>query len=167
MFYTEKSISENLICPLCEELYDYPSILPCGDSICKHHITDIIAGLPSNAREFKCPLCEEDHDLPKNNSFPVNKMILRMMKQKPTEIIQSSLVREFKDNLNKCNGKVYELKKKLTNNGIDFINEHCQELKTKVHLAIEYRKQELDKFGDEMLEQINQFESERIKFIGI
>ena len=77
------------------------------------------------------------------------------------------MVREFKDNLNKCNVKVYELKKKLTNNGIDFINEHCQELRTKVHLAIEYRKQELDKFGDEMLEQINQFENERIKFIGI
>ena len=80
---------------------------------------------------------------------------------------EKNLVREFKNNLDECNDKVHGLKIKLENNGKDVINKHCFRSRQNVYLAIENRKQELDRFGDEMFEKINQFESERIKFLGI
>ena len=83
------------------------------------------------------------------------------------EIIQSNLVSEFKNNLDKFNDKVNGLKRNLADNGRSFTNEHFSMTRNKVYLAIENRKQELDKFGDEMLEKLNQYESDRIKFLSM
>ena len=167
MFYKEETINDNLKCQICHKKYVSPSMLPCGDSICQHHLTKVISILPSDSKEFKCPLCLEVHDLPKNNSFPENKMILRMIKQKPTEVIQSNLVREFKNDLKKYNEEVKYFEKMITNNGADFVYDHCQKLRTEVHLAVEYRIQDIRKLSDEMIAKINKFEAERIKFLGI
>ena len=76
MFFPEESITENLICSFCNQHYDCPTVLPCGYSICKHHLTDALAVLPCNVQEFTCLLCQEVHDLPKNNIFPENKTML-------------------------------------------------------------------------------------------
>ena len=166
MFYPEEAINENLVCPFCEKIFDSPTMLACGDSICKQHLTDIIAILPCNSEHFKCPSCKEDHDLPKNNIFPENKVISRMMKKQPIEIILSAAVRDFKTKLNECKLEADELGFMLLNNGNDFVNKYCQQLRTDVHLAIEHKIEEIHKISDGMLNKINTFETERLNYIG-
>ena len=90
-----------------------------------------------------------------------------MKVKQPEEIIKSNLDREFKNNLDKFNGKVHGLKRNLVDNGRNFTNEHFSRSRNNLYLRIENIKQELDKSCDEMLEKLNQSESERIKFLGI
>ena len=72
------------------------------------------------------------------------------MNQVPTsEIVQTSLARKFQTNLEDYKSEVDALAKMVLNNGVDFIYDHCQNLRTNVHLAIEYRIEELHNIGDD------------------
>ena len=87
---------------------------------------------------------------------------LMVKKEIKTETMDSNFNEEFKDSLRKCHSKAGEIGTMLDYDGAGFINDHCAQLRTKVNLAIESRKKELDKFGDEMFKAINKYESERI-----
>ena len=166
MFYPEEEINENFICPYCKQLFDCPIVLPCEDTICKHHITDLLATLPFNVQSFECPLCLENHEMPRNCLFVENKVLSKMMRKKPVEVIQSALVEDFKKKLNESKLEADELQQMLLNNGNDFVYNYCQKLRTDVSLAIEYKIEEIHNISDAWISKIDQFETERINYLG-
>ena len=89
-----------------------------------------------------------------------------MMRKKPIEVIQSALVEDFKKKLNESKLEEDELQQMLLNNGNDFVYNYCQKLRTDVSLAIEYKIEEIHNISDAWISKINQFETERINYLG-
>ena len=89
-----------------------------------------------------------------------------MMKKKPVEVIQSTLVEEFKKKLKESKLEADELQQMLLNNRNDFVYNYCQKLRTDVSLAIEYKIEEIHDISDAWIKKIDQFETERINYLG-
>jgi WD40 repeat protein len=63
--------SDIFICDECEKYFDKPILLPCGNSMCEHHV-DI------SKKSYNCKLCDQEHQIPENG-FAINKRIHRMI----------------------------------------------------------------------------------------
>ena len=76
-------ISEELTCPVCQEEFEDPRILPCGHNYCQKCIVQLLitVGVP-----FPCPECRKDTVLPSNdpNQLPRAQWAVRM-KEKLTK----------------------------------------------------------------------------------
>ena len=64
------NIKDELTCKYCKQIFNNPITLSCGDSICKHHIEELISNNTSN--KFACPLCNEEI---LNQNLSVNKIL--------------------------------------------------------------------------------------------
>jgi len=53
-------------------IYENPVTLPCGNSLCKHHLDE------SCDDKFMCQFCKEDHLIPKNG-FGISKTITELI----------------------------------------------------------------------------------------
>ena len=79
MFYEENQVNKLFICQKCNQKYDVPRLLPCGETICSYCVEIIEL---TNSNEIKCPMCEVNHVKP-SNGFPLNKAIFNLMNEKP------------------------------------------------------------------------------------
>ncbi|KAH3843192.1 uncharacterized protein LOC127876762 [Dreissena polymorpha] len=93
-------IDDELMCGVCLELYDTPTILPCGHNFCKQCIEGIIRnvsytfltlGAPT---AFKCPVCKARVNYDDVRSLPTNRSlesIVRLYKSsQPVDIFDKS-----------------------------------------------------------------------------
>jgi hypothetical protein len=72
------NIKEKLTCVYCNEISKNPITLNCcGDSICKHHIEELVANSSSN--KFMCPLCNEENAA---QHLKVNKLVQSLLEKK-------------------------------------------------------------------------------------
>ena len=65
------NIKEKLTCKCCNEIYNNPVTLACGDTVFKHHIEDLISN-SATSNKFTCPLCNKENF---NQNLDVNKVI--------------------------------------------------------------------------------------------
>ncbi len=131
MFYEQNKIDAFLRCGRCNEKFDEPRILPCGNTVCNFCIQTLVKTVDKKDNSFKCSMCQGTHE---NSEFPVNKSLKNLMKTSPSEIFRSDLVEQFKTNLNKIETRKVELEKILLN-GADRVKEHSIELRLDVDLA--------------------------------
>ena len=144
-----------------------PVVLPCGETMCDLCIQDILKSPMVNVRkEFMCPLCENSHDVPFDSQFPVNKLAMNLLKEKPQEF---QLFKEFKAMLGKNRTKFLVLWSILKDDGIDMVKEHCLNLRMEVDLATELKIEEqsdemdvLHVLRDEIIAEIYQYENDCI-----
>lgn len=160
MYYSEIDLKSSLNCPLCNEVFHEPKILECGDSICNECAEQLIKNAATN-KEFKCKLCNANHQIPKDG-FLVNKHLVKILSLQPKEISRGDLIKKLKNELNTIEDKLKKLDFSIKN-GVDVIKEHCIELRRLSQLATETTIQEITKLNDEIIKQINDYESERIK----
>ena len=58
-----------LKCNVCNSLLESPVVLPCSETICKKHVTEI---------KIKCKFCNNDHQVP-HNGFPSDKRLSKLL----------------------------------------------------------------------------------------
>ena len=112
MFYEEKEISELIICPYCKTKFTDPRLLPCGLSLCFGCI-QLIAN--NEFGNIKC-VCTNFHAVPVDG-FIVNPILAKLVEKKPHEVYRSSIVEEFKVNLNSFKKKIDSLINKMQRGG--------------------------------------------------
>jgi hypothetical protein len=79
----EENQFHNLNCPICEEIYDDPKILPCGETICMKCIPKMIEKYNlTNVSHLKCLFCKKIHEIPKSG-FPSNKIVVNLINESP------------------------------------------------------------------------------------
>lgn len=54
-------LDEIIKCKTCKRIFNKPVILPCGHSICKHHLDNIKA---NKVKQVFCKSCDSFHDIP-------------------------------------------------------------------------------------------------------
>ena len=80
-----------LNCKLCYKLLHEPIFLPCGESVCKNHSSELI--------KEKCILCANPHHVPECG-FPINKLAIRQLDQLQQKTLFINNQRQFSDSKN-------------------------------------------------------------------
>jgi chromosome segregation ATPase len=144
------NIKEELSCKYCHEIFINPMTLPCGDSICKHHIEELTSSNSSN--KFICPLCNEESSV---QSLRVNKFMQSMLEIGLHEFKINPLLDTLLKNL-KNEAKNLETVLKDPEN---FIYEQMSELKRQVDLDRENLKSQIDALAEDFIHQLNAYEA--------
>jgi hypothetical protein len=125
-----------LKCDQCSILfneYDHPKFLPCHETICSNCAIKIEKEAIN--KKFKCNICLEDHYIP-NDGFKLNKTKYDLIKCEPIEISRGYEYERLQENLKKVETKANLLSFE-SENGIDIIKEHCNELVRFIQLSTE------------------------------
>ena len=62
-------------CEQCSQLLVDQVTLPCGSSVCKSHLDELIEKTTKETSKFECELCKEKHYIPEKGFF-VNKSLV-------------------------------------------------------------------------------------------
>ena len=159
MFFQDSEINEELLCPICAEVYSDPRLLPCGETVCN----ECIAKLEKSDRknEIKCSLCDDLHPIPENG-FYSNNRISRLSKKRPREVTRPSSTKLLAEKVNSTQDKIESLER-MIKNGKDEIQKYCIKLRNEVNLQAEIMIEDIHKQSEELIKQINDYELECIR----
>ena len=143
------NIKEKLTCKHCNELYNQPITLSCGDTICKHHIEELVSGKASN--KFLCPLCDKEI---LNQDFTVNKIIQDLIQ---VEFHEFKLNPKYENIFQSLKMEIRNLET-ILRDPQNCIYEEMSELKRQVDLEKESLKSEIDKLADGLIQQLETYE---------
>ena len=132
------TIKKELTCQYCNEIYKNPITLACGDSICKHHIQELISN--SSINKFNCPLCNKENP---NQELNPNKILEKLIKIELHEFKINPIYETVLNNLKTEIGNLEAIVKDPEN----YIYEEISELKRRVDLDREKIKSEIDDYS--------------------
>ena len=61
-------------CDLCHQVLVDPITIPCGNSVCKGHLDNLLMNVSKEKSFYQCEICQEEHFIPKSG-FKVNKRL--------------------------------------------------------------------------------------------
>ena len=144
-------IERNLTCKYCNKVYNEPITLPCGDSLCRQHINEILSIDDSNT--FLCPFCNEQN---LNQNFKVSKTLQYLLDMEAHKFtIDPKYTRVFSD----FKTEIRNLEA-IINEPEAVIYQEIHELKRQVDLDREKAKAEIDILADDFVQQLETFEKQ-------
>ena len=140
---------EKLTCKFCNDIYKNPIALACGDSICKHHIDQLVS---SKSNKFTCPLCNEENV---KQNFKVNKLIQDLLE---SNLHKFDVDSKFKIIFDSLKTEIHNLEAVLKDPE-NIIYEEINELKRQVDLDRENLKSQIDKRTNDLIQQLESYET--------
>ena len=143
-------VSDSIKCTQCKETLKFPVVLPCGDSICKHHVDT-----KNESKTIECVICNELFDIP-TTGFARNKALEKLLEK---EIVSIDLGDEYNSAFGKCQ-QFNELLEKFNRSKNDpemRIHSVISELRNKVDLRREELKQDVDKEALKIIQKLDEF----------
>ena len=148
-------------CEQCNQLLVEPVTLPCGYSVCKRHLDELLENTPKDMNKFDCQLCEEKHYIPENGFF-VNKRIQNGLNIKLNSLKLNSVYDKCKREITDAKNNIQKLEN-LQKYPENYIFEYFEELKRQVDLRREELKLKLDNCSDEIIQSIEITKEDCIK----
>ena len=115
--------SNDLICKFqdCKLILKNPITMPCGNSICKHHLKQY----EKSDQKFNCLLCKNEHEIPENR-FNINKELdLSIQNYFNSDPIRTKIIKS----LNKLSESVEEYNSIIP--GV-YINDYFSDIRNQV-----------------------------------
>jgi hypothetical protein len=144
-------VQNKLACSHCVKILQSPITLPCGETICKHHVNEL-------EKKYHCDSCGENHPIPKKG-FQVNKIVEDMLQSKISSLHFGEEYQSAADALNSLEDllKNCHLLRQDLNSEID---EVINDLKGNIDLKREQLKLEIDKEADKLIRQVDDYKNE-------
>ena len=139
-------------CEQCSQLLVDPVTLPCGSSVCKSHLDELIEKTTKETSKFECELCKEKHYIPENG-FAINKRFQSALDIKLNTLKLNPVYNECKKEINLAENSIEKIEN-LLKDPEHFIFEYFEELKRQVDLRRENLKLKLDNCSDEIIKSI-------------
>ena len=139
-------------CEQCSQLLVDPVTLPCGSSVCKSHLDELIEKTTKETNKFECELCKEKHYIPENG-FAINKRFQSALDIKLNTLKLNPVYNECKKEINLAENSIEKIEN-LLKDPEHFIFEYFEELKRQVDLRRENLKLKLDNCSDEIITSI-------------
>ena len=132
-----------LECDLCKMILDKPVSLPCGHTLCYHHL--------ENTNEYKvsCMFCFEEHQIPKNG-FQISEKLSFMI---DFYIELNPLRKQIKETFNKLNDLIRDYEKI---NSDSFVYDYFAEIFNKVDLHREELLKEINERYEEIINMLKE-----------
>jgi hypothetical protein len=76
------------ICEYCHHKFEKPVILPCGETLCRKHLREMIECTDESQQHMFCYFCGFQHLLDREKSYPENKLVQKVidLEMEKTEI---------------------------------------------------------------------------------
>ena len=140
-----------LDCEQCLQLLVNPITIPCGYSVCKKHLDELLEN-SMEENKFQCVLCQRQHVVP-IEGFVINRRLqdaleIELNKFKPSQVYENCKMElnDAKDNVAKIEA--------LEKDPEFYIYEYFEEIKRQVDLRREEIKLRVDSCSDEMIRSI-------------
>ena len=140
-----------LDCEQCLQLLVNPITIPCGYSVCKKHLDELLEN-SMEENKFQCVLCQRQHVVP-TEGFVINRRLqdaleIELNKFKPSQVYENCKMElnDSKDNVAKIEA--------LEKDPEFYIYEYFEEIKRQVDLRREEIKLRVDSCSDEMIRSI-------------
>ena len=164
MFYAQYKLKENLKCQICEQMFEIPKILPCGESICDPCAKGIEAhSMSINKVGFDCSFCSEVLEI-HAKGFPINKQLDKLLKEESEEIIRGATAIKLKEVLNKIRVTSEDSTRQLKN-VVNDVMEHCFSLRNAIQLKTEEKIQFINEKKEQQISTVDSYEKECISKI--
>jgi hypothetical protein len=157
MFNRKEDIDQEFFCGICDNIYKNPRVLPCSESACHECIQSLIQS--DSNKEFDCNFCHKKHTLPDSEGFPLNGVLMRLLKARAGYVFRNPQIDELKSKLDEIKSQCDELKLGL-DNGVDQVREYCTRLRNQIHLETDVVIEEAHKFNEGLIAEIDKFEQE-------
>ena len=144
------NIKERMTCKYCNQVYNNPITLLCGDSICKHHLDELISTNSTN--KFNCPICNEESL--SNLEFKVSKLIESLLRTELHEFKMNPIYEEVLYDLKTEIGNLEAIVKDPEN----YIFEEISELKRQVDLNRERLKSDIDDLANDLIQKLESYQ---------
>ena len=148
-------------CEQCYQLLVDPIALPCGTSVCKTHLDELLEYSPKESNTFLCKLCDDEHSVPKKG-FVIHKRIQNALNIKFNTLKLNPVYEECKKEINDVKMKMQKIEA-LEKDPEYFIFEYFEKLKRQVDLRRETLKLKLDNCSDEIMQSIENTKENCIK----
>ena len=132
----------------CKLIFERPVILPCGNSLCEHHLKQF------NQNKFICQFCNDEHQIPIPNGFILNKTIIKIIDR----LIQESdpLRKQINESFVKLNRIIEEYE---SIDPVVYIHEYFADIRNEVEL---HRKKLMNNHENafKIIQKLNEKEQE-------
>ena len=143
---------KNLLnCDQCNQLLVDPVAIPCGYSVCKKHLDELLENSMED-NKFKCELCHDEHTIPERG-FVINRRIQNALDIELNKFKPSRIFEECKKGINDARANIAMIEA-LEKDPENYIYEYFEEIKRKVDLRREEIKSKVDSYSDEVIRSI-------------
>ena len=132
------------------EIYNKPTTLTCGHSVCKHHIDELISSSATN--KFLCPICSKEI---LNQDFTVSEIIQTLI---DIELHEFKLDQKYENLVDSMKTEIRNLET-IVRDPQNCIYEKISELKRKVDQDRETLKSEIDNIADGLMKALESCEA--------
>ena len=108
MFYEENSVNLKLICLNCQQRFNIPKLLPCGESICEECLSKLL----KLETKISCPYCKLIHEC---NSYPTQKLLIEILNLNPVKVYRGEIFAKTDLLLNEARVNLQNLNSTLIN----------------------------------------------------
>jgi hypothetical protein len=148
-------LKSQLTCSYCSRIYKDPILLPCGDTICRQHLTerDIV-----KQNKIKCNKCKKEFGV-RDNEFKLNEALKNLIESHSyLSVEELGLKQELEESVRRFYEFYEEFIQNRTNLDAD-IFEHFQEMRFQIDEHREKIKERIDDIALEMIDQTNKYEA--------
>ena len=140
-----------LDCEQCLQLLVNPITIPCGYSVCKKHLDELLEN-SMEENKFQCVLCQRQHVVP-IEGFVINRRLQDALEIELNKFKPSQLYENCKRELNDAKDNVAKIEA-LNKDPETYIYDYFEEIKRLVDLRREEIKLRVDSCSDEMIRSI-------------
>lgn len=115
-------------CEYCHHKFHKPVVLPCGDTLCEKHLTEMIQCTDESQHHIFCFFCGQQHLLDGQIGYPENKVLQRLVDIETTK--SEIRYEEVKTMCNKLRSKIIEIEEIQKSPG-DFITDYFNKVNHK------------------------------------
>ena len=157
------NLKKYLTCSFCFKILKSPITLPCMDTICGEHLTEMKS---LNQNSVKCFTCNQKFRLDANHHFETNNTLKKLLDD---EVFLSDEEKSLRNTLQTSVEEFFHFYEEFhflkTRLDLEF-HEHFQELRLKIDLHREKLKENIDDIYMEMIEQTKKIEASYVKSLN-
>jgi WD40 repeat protein len=142
----------------CEKFFELPINLPCGETICQHHVTEKIAS-SDNKDIFECTFCNEQHLIPKDG-FALNRALIKIINLNIHLNGNHKLAKKELDKLESFLNEQSRVNPDARQDAENFLFEYFFTIRNQIDLHREKLIKDIHDASDRILDKLNEYEKE-------
>jgi hypothetical protein len=142
-----ETIRQSLVCQICDLIYKQPVKLPCGKTICKSHLLDLI--------EFDCKFCQSKHKIPPRGFHPnffIQNQINTFQHLSKDECDLKSRLAQSIENLKASYDEIEQVEE-------EFVSDHLRDIEFQIMKYRDMLLKTIEQLTDDMLKETRNHQS--------
>jgi hypothetical protein len=160
MYYDVEMVESELQCPICNQMFVDPRVLPCGNICCLKCIIGQFN--ETNTYKCKCKCYESVHEKKEESEYPKPKIINNLLDKTKNKISPKFIKLDFKEKLDEFKNTIDALNDKQRNYKSK-LSDYCEHVRSQIIFKTECIVTDLNKHCDEMCKTIDEYENEKMK----